>query len=71
MVVAFWADLKIALNDLPIDDLITRVAFHPKMVGGLQLLLFLSLFFFFFTFLKPGHLLRSSSPFESLKLTKS
>jgi hypothetical protein len=41
------------------------------MVGGLQLLSFLSLFFFFFTFLKPGHFLRSSSPYKLLKLTKS
>jgi hypothetical protein len=35
MVVALGTNLKIPLNDLPIDDFITRVAFHPKLVRGL------------------------------------
>jgi hypothetical protein len=61
MVVALGTNLKIPLDDLPVDDLIARVAFHPKLVRGLQFLSLLSFFFFFFTFFKPGHLLRSPS----------
>jgi hypothetical protein len=67
MIVAFWANLKVPFDDLPIDDLVTGVAFHPKMVRGLRLLSFL---FLFFILLKPGHPRCSSSPFRSLKLTK-
>jgi hypothetical protein len=64
MVVALGANLKIPFDDLPIDDLITRVAFHPKLFRGLQLFSFLLPFFFFFTFFKPGHPLRSSLLFK-------
>jgi hypothetical protein len=64
MVVALGTNLKIPLNDLPIDDFITRVAFHPKLVRGLQFLSLLFFLFLFLTFFKPGHLLRSSCLFK-------
>jgi hypothetical protein len=65
MVVALGTNLKISLNDLSIDDLITRVAFRPELLRHLQLS---SLLFFFplflFSFLKPGHVYTKSSLYE-------
>jgi hypothetical protein len=60
VVVALRADLKIPLNDLPIDKLIARVAFRPQLLRGLQLLSSLSLLPLLFTFFEPSHLLWSS-----------
>jgi hypothetical protein len=61
MIVTLGANLKIPFDDLPIDDLITRVAFHPKLIRGLRFFSYLFLLSFFFPFFKPSHPLRSSS----------
>jgi hypothetical protein len=62
MVVAFWTNLEVSFDNLSVDDLITRIAFNPKMVGELPFFpfLFFSLLFLFFLF-KPRHFFKSSS----------
>jgi hypothetical protein len=34
MVVALGANLEVPFDDLPIDDLIARAAFHPELIRG-------------------------------------
>jgi hypothetical protein len=56
VVVALGTDLEIAFDDPPVDDLVTGFAFHPEVIGKLDLLaLLFPLFYFFFAFLEPGH----------------
>jgi hypothetical protein len=37
MVVAFGTDLKVPLDDLPVDNFVAGVAFDPELVRELQL----------------------------------
>jgi hypothetical protein len=65
MVIAFWADLEISLDDPSIDHFITRITFDPKRFGDLDLLAAPLLFILFIFFLlKPGHPFQSSLSME-------
>jgi hypothetical protein len=64
MVVAFWANLEISLDDPSIDHFITRITFDPKRFGDWALLA-APLFFLFVLFLfKPGHPFQPSLSME-------
>jgi hypothetical protein len=65
MVVALWANLEVPFNHLPVNDLITGVAFRPELLGKLRFSPFLFGFLLvFFSFLKQRHRLRSCPPDE-------